>query len=96
VKDGTVPNTTRQGDPKDVCLTYERYDTAEDAEAALKIGSQDPRGPRDSPTHRVTVDMKNAKLSYGGNGDTAGAIEIRTSEKRPAIAVEELEKRKLP
>lgn len=91
---GIVPNTTRQGNPKDVSMTYEKFDTVEAAEGALKIGSQDPRGPQASPTHCVTVDMKGAKLSYGGTGDTGGAVEIRTPEARPALTVEELKRKK--
>ena len=80
--DSTIPTIARQVP----------NETAGEAENALQMGAKDPRGAQASPTHRVTVDTSNTKLSYGGNGDTGGAIEVRTPQAVPAVKVEPLKK----
>lgn len=66
-KTGTIPNTDRAGNLKDVFVSPGKYDTAADAEKALQIGKQNPFGATESPTHRIEFNTSGIKFRYGGN-----------------------------
>ena len=55
-----------------IYVTPEKYCGVREAEGALQIGRLDPNGPNPSPTHRIKVDLKAAKFTYGGSVEVKG------------------------
>ncbi len=52
-----VPNIDRAGKPKQVYFTWDLYTSVSQAEAALRIGAQNPAGASSSPSDRVDLDL---------------------------------------
>lgn len=78
-KSGKIPNTTPDNLQKSVFVTPNKYNTVAEAENALKIGSQNPTGPKASPQYRVEFNMNKANYDYAGTTET-GAVEMTTME----------------
>jgi RHS repeat-associated protein len=75
-KTGRVPNTSAAGDPKTVFYTHDKpLNSATDAQAAYNLPSK--------PTHRVTVDTRNAKPGSAGNVEGGNGIELMTDRSLP-------------
>ena len=83
-KTGTIPNTDRAGNLKDVFVSPVKYDTVVDAEKGLQIGKQNPFGVTESPMYRVEFDMNGVKYRYGGNVDSGTGVELITKQSIPA------------
>jgi len=93
-KDGFIPNTDPEGNPKDVYVTPDKHETSDSAQEALQIGQNDPRGPRPIPTHRIEGDATGVKFDQAGNVDgpagTETGTELTTREQIPVRKVEKL------
>jgi hypothetical protein len=82
-KTGTIPNTDRAGNLKDVFVSPDKYNTVSGAEKGLQIGKQNPFGATDSPMYRVEFDMSTVKFKYGGNVQGGTGIELITEQVIP-------------
>ena len=90
-KSGRVPNVDPSGNPRSVFYSPDRYDSAAEAERALRMGRHNPAGPTASPTHRITVGSRRANWGYGGNVEGGSGIELLTDEALSVLRVEALE-----
>ena len=74
---GRVPNTNAAGEPKTVFYTHDKpLDSAAEAQAAYNLPQK--------PTHRVTVDTRNAQPGSAGNVENGTGIELMTDRSLPA------------
>lgn len=87
---GLVPNISKTGKIKNVFYTSKKYFDVNFAEEALQIGKKNPLGVNPSPTHRITVDSKNANWIYGGNIDGGTGVELITNMELPVMSIDEI------
>ena len=89
---GKIPNVTGKGDSKIVYSSPNKYNTVAEAESALQIGTQDPRGKFESPKYRVRYKFKDVgkittiRRVAGGKG-----IEILSQDEIP-VDVDDIRK----
>lgn len=79
-KTGTIPNTDRSGNLKDIFVSPGKYDLVADAENALQIGTQNPFGATQSPTYRVEFNTNGIRFRYAGNVEGGTGIEMITEQ----------------
>ncbi|WP_339061221.1 hypothetical protein [Tepidibacillus marianensis] len=82
-KTGTIPNTDRAGNLKDVFVSPVKYNTVTDAEKGLQIGKQNPFGATESPMYRVEFNTNGIKYRYGGNVEGGTGVELITEHSIP-------------
>ncbi|MBB6214115.1 hypothetical protein HNQ80_000184 [Anaerosolibacter carboniphilus] len=82
-KTGTIPNTDRAGNLKDVFVSPVKYDTVAGAEEGLQIGKQNPFGATESPMYRVEFNTNGIKFRYGGNVEGGTGVELITEQSIP-------------
>ena len=84
LKNGYIPNTNAQGDPKIVYTSPNKYNTAGEAEAALMIGSKDPNGPFSSPSYRARFRYDNiGKVTTIRQVEGGKGIEVLSQDRIP-------------
>lgn len=88
---GTIPNTDRGGNPKDVYVTPDRHESASEAEDALQIGSKNPNGATPTPTHRIEGDATGVQFDQAGRVEGGTGTELTTREEIPVRKVEPIE-----
>jgi RHS repeat-associated protein len=85
-----VPNVKLSGEPKNVFYSPQKYTSATEAEAALRIGRQNPISPTATPTHRITVDATKPNWTYGGNVEGGTGTELITRDQLPVLRIDPL------
>ncbi|MBI2340443.1 MAG: hypothetical protein HYU99_08790, partial [Deltaproteobacteria bacterium] len=77
---GRIPNTTAEGQLKNVYYTNENFNSSIDAQQRLALPSE--------PTHRITIDANNVRANYGSTvspayGQPGGGAQFITHQPIP-------------
>jgi len=81
-KTGKIPNVDELGNPKDIFVTTNKFNTVTEAEDNLLIGSKNPLGAKPSPQYGIAFEQNSVNYNYASAWGNNGSVVTEMTTKQ--------------